>query len=254
MSEEYAALIVDHSPTVRKHIAGILRERLAVCQVLEADTPERALQLLQCDPGRPVRCVFTELESGGMGADEFGRALRSIPATARAPMLVVTGKDAHAAQQAAHRVGAQGWLCKPFDAATLLEALQRVAPQAERRRATRVRSHLGCTLELTFGSFRPFEAELLNISLSGCLARMELPPPGALSIYGGATIVLRPELGEAVRLSGRVMRIEADPADPGESSIRVALEFGAAGPEQGRSLARYIELCTQVAVVCGLER
>ena len=88
MAEDYAALIVDHSASVRRQIAAILRERLSVHEVLEAETPERALQLLQIDPGRPVRCVFTELESTGMSSGEFGRALRAIPATARAPLLL----------------------------------------------------------------------------------------------------------------------------------------------------------------------
>lgn len=254
MADGYAALIVDHSASARRYLAGILRDQLSVCDVLEADTPESALRMLQRDPGRPVRCVFTELEGAGMPAAEFGRALRAIPATARAPFLVVTGRDAPDAERVAFAIGAHGYLCKPFDAATLLDTLQRVAPEAERRRDTRVPSHLSCVLELSFADSHPFAADLLNISLSGCLARMELPPPGAVNIYGSSALHVRPELGDEVRLSARVMRLEADPADDSESWVRVALEFLPTDPAQHTALARYIELCTQMAVVCGLDR
>ena len=92
-------------------------------RVLEAPDGESSLDLAR--RGKPD-LILLDLALPGMSGLEVCRRLRQEPASARTPILFLTGLPGRADRQAVREAGAQGLLEKPFR----LESLARRAAQA----------------------------------------------------------------------------------------------------------------------------
>ncbi len=109
-------LIVDDEPTIRELVALALTD--AGHEVDCAPDGTAALELAERQ--RP-ELILLDVHLPGMDAEAFAQADRR-RAGPRVPIIVFTAKDgaAHAA-----RIGAAGYLPKPFDLDELLEAVDR---------------------------------------------------------------------------------------------------------------------------------
>jgi CheY-like chemotaxis protein len=112
------ALIVEDSDAIR----ALLRQMLEgdSIEVIEASNGNQALELLRSDAA--VGLVFLDMNMPGLSGLETLRCIRSEPAWAELPVIVLTGGAADAAL-AAKELGAAGWLQKPMRS----EAIIRVA-------------------------------------------------------------------------------------------------------------------------------
>lgn len=115
------ALVIDDEPAVRSLVAAALRAD--GWRVLEAPDGESSFDLARL--GKPD-LILLDLALPGMSGLEVCRRLRQEPASARTPILFLTGLPGPAARQALSQAGGQGLLEKPFS----LESLARRAAQA----------------------------------------------------------------------------------------------------------------------------
>ena len=117
-------LAVDDSLTMRELLRSALCE--AGCSVTLASDGQEALARLA--EGAPD-VIVTDLNMPRM--DGFGliEAIRNGRQASRVPILVLTTETGQELKDRARRIGATGWIGKPFDDAALVATIRRVLPQ-----------------------------------------------------------------------------------------------------------------------------
>jgi two-component system alkaline phosphatase synthesis response regulator PhoP len=107
-------LIVDDEPAIRAFVRTALEQ--AGYRVLEAADGGSALHLVQ---GEGPDLILLDVALPHLSGIDVCRRLRAQPATARTPVLLLTGLPDRAASDAA-TAGAQGCLAKPFSPGQLI--------------------------------------------------------------------------------------------------------------------------------------
>jgi two-component system, chemotaxis family, chemotaxis protein CheY len=113
-------LVVDDSSTMRRIIINALA-KLGYSDTFEASDGREALKCLGIDQ---ADLIVTEWNMPGMTGPQFVAALRSLPAYANTPVLMVTTQASHADVVVALKAGVNGYLIKPFTPDALRERLQ----------------------------------------------------------------------------------------------------------------------------------
>src|SRR5215472_7142319 len=113
-------LLVDDSPTVREVIARTLRER-----GFEVEAVGDAVTAAEVALARPPQVVLTDLWMPGISGVQLCRLLRSEPATAHVPVIVVTSDMERRTRFWARSAGAAACLAKN-DLEELASELQEV--------------------------------------------------------------------------------------------------------------------------------
>jgi DNA-binding NtrC family response regulator len=113
-------LIVDDEANLRKTLAEILASR--GYSVLEADDGSSAIDLLQSET---PDLIFSDWKMPQLGGEQLLQFLRSQPRLASVPVIVITAfGSSHNAIEAV-RLGAYGFVTKPFDLDEILLAAER---------------------------------------------------------------------------------------------------------------------------------
>ncbi|HET7767503.1 MAG TPA: response regulator [Chloroflexota bacterium] len=121
-TEESAALrvlVVDDSPTIRKLLVRMLRD--LGWQPREAKDGAEALEAIRVD--RPD-VVLADIEMPRLDGYGLLTALRSQPATAELPVLMLTSRTAERHRTRAMELGANGYLTKPYRPEDVAAALR----------------------------------------------------------------------------------------------------------------------------------
>jgi DNA-binding response OmpR family regulator len=105
-------LIVDANPATARMLAELLRSLIPHCQVLGAQSEDKAFQSLQnFDP----QMIFVELKGGGLDGLGFTHKLRrSYLAARETPVVIVTAEATAAAIVGARDAGVHEFLRRPF--------------------------------------------------------------------------------------------------------------------------------------------
>lgn len=111
-------LLVDDEPWILQTSAFILAHE--GYRVLTAKSAEEASTLLE---RKQPHALLLDVKLPGMSGYELCRTIRSNPATAALPILIVTAFGRHLDRQLALEAGADGFLRKPFDDLELLAML-----------------------------------------------------------------------------------------------------------------------------------
>lgn len=116
-------LAVDDSFTMRELLRNTLNGA-GYAVTLAADGREALDRLAETTPD----LIVTDLNMPRL--DGFGliEAIRSGPKAARVPILVLTTETGNDLKDRARRIGATGWIGKPFDDAALVATIRRVLP------------------------------------------------------------------------------------------------------------------------------
>ncbi|MFQ3220253.1 MAG: two-component system chemotaxis response regulator CheY [Paraglaciecola sp.] len=122
MNKNMKILVVDDFSTMRRIIKNLLKD-LGFTNIQEADDGNTALPMLQQGD---FDFVVTDWNMPGMQGIDLLRAIRADEKLKRTPVLMVTAEAKKEQIIAAAQAGVNGYVIKPFTAATLKEKLTKI--------------------------------------------------------------------------------------------------------------------------------
>jgi len=243
MNDNKLALVMDDSVSMRHHVMSILRENEDVGEILEADNPDDALRLLLEHDGK-LQFIVSDWDLPGMPLADFLQVIQCQPRLAGAPLLLLIEEDKQDAKALAKEMGATAVVTTPVDPERLLVLTMAVTGTVDRRRAKRIRSPIACQIELGLSkSKKGYAAKVVNISDTGILLRTPVPGRGAGYVYDLATLTLQPTQGDPIKVSARILRIEADNEHRDlEDQVLMAFEYKNMDAGDLRALRQYLKM------------
>lgn len=121
-------LVVDNFSTMRRIVRNLLKE-LGYTNVDEAEDGEMALAKLKSEPFDFVLSAWNMPIMDGLTLLQI---IRTDPTLAKLPVLMVTAEAKKENIIAAAQAGANGYVVKPFTAATLNEKLTKIFEKLEK--------------------------------------------------------------------------------------------------------------------------
>lgn len=115
-------LIVDDFSTMRRIIKNLLRD-LGFNNTLEADDGVTALPILEAGG---IDFLVTDWNMPGMQGIDLLKAVRADEKLASLPVLMVTAETKREQIIEAAQAGVNGYIVKPFTAATLKEKIEKI--------------------------------------------------------------------------------------------------------------------------------
>lgn len=115
-------LVVDDFSTMRRIVKNLLRD-LGFTNISEADDGSTALPMLQ---GGDFDFVVTDWNMPGMQGIDLLKAIRADESLAHIPVLMVTAEAKKEQIVMAAQAGVNGYIVKPFTAATLKTKLDKI--------------------------------------------------------------------------------------------------------------------------------
>ena len=122
MDKNMKILVVDDFSTMRRIIKNLLRD-LGFANIQEADDGNTALPMLKQGD---FDFVVTDWNMPGMQGIDLLRAIRADASLKHIPVLMVTAEAKKEQIVAAAQAGVNGYVIKPFTAATLKEKLVKI--------------------------------------------------------------------------------------------------------------------------------
>jgi len=120
-------LIVDDFSTMRRIIKNLLRD-LGFNNTVEADDGNTAFPILKAGG---IDFLITDWNMPGMQGIDLLKAVRASPEMATLPVLMVTAESKREQIVAAAQAGVNGYIVKPFNAATLKEKIEKIFERVE---------------------------------------------------------------------------------------------------------------------------
>lgn len=127
MDKNIKILVVDDFSTMRRIIKNLLRD-LGFNNTSEADDGMTALPMLQSGT---FDMVVTDWNMPGMPGIDLLRAIRADAKLTHIPVLMVTAEQKKENIIEAAQAGVNGYIVKPFTAATLKEKLDKIFERME---------------------------------------------------------------------------------------------------------------------------
>ena len=127
MDKNMKILIVDDFSTMRRIIKNLLRD-LGFNNTVEADDGNTALPILKAGG---VDFLITDWNMPGMQGIYLLKAVRASPAMSTLPVLMITAESKREQIEAAAEAGVNGYIVKPFNAATLKEKIETIFERVE---------------------------------------------------------------------------------------------------------------------------
>jgi len=115
-------LVVDDFSTMRRIVKNLLRE-LGFTNLDEADDGQTAWPKLKAGN---YDFLVTDWNMPGMTGIDLLKEVRANPATAKMPVLLVTAESKREQIIEAAQAGVNGYIIKPFTAATLKEKIDKI--------------------------------------------------------------------------------------------------------------------------------
>jgi CheY-like chemotaxis protein len=112
-------LIVDDEAGFRAGLADLL-----TMEGYQVTTARDAVEAVHMLPEIKPEIILLDLGMPLLDGEAFLRGLRGLPATRQVPVVLISAKEEVAA--VASRVGAAGYLAKPFEAPQLLALIERI--------------------------------------------------------------------------------------------------------------------------------
>ena len=122
MDKNIKILVVDDFSTMRRIIKNLLRD-LGFNNTAEADDGTTALPMLQSGN---YDLLITDWNMPGMQGIDLLKAVRADPKLSMMPVLMVTAEQKKEQIIEAAKAGVNGYIVKPFTAATLKEKLDKI--------------------------------------------------------------------------------------------------------------------------------
>ena len=122
LDKNMKVLVVDDFSTMRRIVKNLLRD-LGFTNIQEADDGSTALPMLQ---GGSFDFVVTDWNMPGMQGIDLLKAIRADANLAHIPVLLITAEAKKEQIVMAAQAGVNGYIVKPFTAATLKTKLDKI--------------------------------------------------------------------------------------------------------------------------------
>lgn len=122
MTSEMKFLVVDDYSTMRRIVKNLLHD-LGYAQVAEADDGNTALPMLKAGQ---YDFLITDWNMPGMPGLDLLKAVRADDRLAKLPVLMLTAEAKREQIVEAAQAGVNGYVIKPFTAATLKEKIDKI--------------------------------------------------------------------------------------------------------------------------------
>ncbi|NQY48189.1 MAG: chemotaxis protein CheY [Colwellia sp.] len=122
MDKNMKVLVVDDFSTMRRIVKNLLRD-LGFTNIQEADDGSTALPMLQ---GGDFDFVVTDWNMPGMQGIDLLKAIRADASLSHIPVLLITAEAKKEQIVMAAQAGVNGYIVKPFTAATLKTKLDKI--------------------------------------------------------------------------------------------------------------------------------
>jgi two-component system chemotaxis response regulator CheY len=122
MNKDLKFLVVDDFSTMRRIVKNVLQE-LGYSKIEEADDGKTALPMLQAGS---FDFLITDWNMPGMQGIDLLRAVRADANLSKLPVLMLTAEAKREQIVEAAQAGVNGYVIKPFTAATLKEKLDKI--------------------------------------------------------------------------------------------------------------------------------
>ena len=120
-------LVVDDFATMRRIVKNLLKD-LGFKNIVEADDGKTALPILQEDK---IDLLVTDWNMPGMTGIDLLKEVRADPKLVNLPVLMVTAEAKREQIILAAQAGVNGYVIKPFTAATLKEKIDKIFERVE---------------------------------------------------------------------------------------------------------------------------
>jgi two-component system cell cycle response regulator len=195
-------LVVDDSPVTRSLLARTLEH--SGFEVLQArDGIEGAVIALRECP----LAVVTDLEMPNMDGLQLVRLLKSDPATAQLPVLILTGHARAASRYWSRQIGADAYLTKDYDPDELIAAVSRLTERVSAGGAVPSPVAAG-PLEVLARVARHLDTRLMQVTLANALLERGMSS-GDLRQASGVVLELIAEVADTTLLGIGVAEPEA---------------------------------------------
>jgi two-component system, chemotaxis family, chemotaxis protein CheY len=115
-------LVVEDSASMRSYLTTII-EGDSDMEIVEASTGFEALKTL---PHHKFDAILTDINMPDINGLELVSFLKNHPVYKTIPILVISTESADADRQRAADLGAEEYVCKPFEASELMAKLRRL--------------------------------------------------------------------------------------------------------------------------------
>lgn len=122
MTSDMKFLVVDDYSTMRRIVKNLLHD-LGYAQVAEADDGNTALPMLKAGA---YDFLITDWNTPGMPGLDLLKAVRADDRLAKLPVLMLTAEAKREQIVEAAQAGVNGYVIKPFTAATLKEKIDKI--------------------------------------------------------------------------------------------------------------------------------
>jgi len=125
---ESNVLVVDDSAAIRKILQRVLRQTgMAIGSIYEAGDGQEALHVLN---SQTISLVLTDINMPKMDGIQLLAAIKDAPEWRAIPVVMVTTEGGESKVGEAVRLGAAGYVRKPFSADQIKEKLAALLPAA----------------------------------------------------------------------------------------------------------------------------
>lgn len=124
MVDDQYFLVVDDFSTMRRIVTGLLKE-LEFTKMAEAEDGSAALKILEAGAA-PITFVLTDWNMPVMDGLALLKKIRATPSLSHLPVLMITAEAKKENIVEAAQAGADGYIVKPFNAATLKEKIEKI--------------------------------------------------------------------------------------------------------------------------------
>jgi CheY-like chemotaxis protein len=115
-------LVVDDEPNVRRLLCTLLRKKFTI---VEAENGAQAVEIAAIE--KPD-LILMDIMMPKMDGYTSCYALKKRPATSSIPVIMLTALDLKLNQQLSKKIGAEGYITKPFNSKDLLTNIAQVLP------------------------------------------------------------------------------------------------------------------------------
>ena len=127
MNKDMKILVVDDFSTMRRIIKNLLRD-LGFTNIVEADDGLTAIPILTAGG---IDFLVTDWNMPGMQGIDLLKHVRADPKLSTMPVLMVTAEQKREQIIVAAQAGVNGYVVKPFTAATLKEKIDKIFERIE---------------------------------------------------------------------------------------------------------------------------